>query len=157
MSLRMRLRNLKLRKERWAYQREWSRYAKESTLKKNMDIVNEWWAEHSWEINAVEEELRHNDSRALLDKAEKLYLPRPEYSDADKWVREDELLTPQSHWHILTPQARFELQASIRKEKRERREVWEWCLKMAGAGLALATGLIGSITGLIATLHSAHR
>lgn len=57
----------------------------------------------------------------------------------------------------MTPQAWTEIEDAIHKKERDRREVWEWRIKVVGgiigAIIALLTGLIGSITGLRAIWH----
>ena len=131
---------------------------KEARQKKSTTIADDWWAERGWEINSIDEELQHNDTRMVIDQADKLHLPIPQVgaNDVDVWVDESDMLTPQFHWRILTPRARLELVTAIRKEKRERRELLEWWIKIGGSFLALATGLVGAITGLVATYHAHH-
>ena len=42
-----------------------------------------------------------------------------------------------------------ELRATIRKEEKERREVFEWWVKVIGGFITIGTGLVGALIGLV--------
>jgi len=120
--------------------------------KKQPELWDEWWGLNSWEFDSIDAEIKHNDTRDLLDRADSLYLPRPGYGEKDKWLTREDLDAPPGdrHWHVLTREAMTELRTAIRKEERERRETVESRLKIVGALVAPLTGFVGAVIGLIA-------
>ena len=67
-----------------------------------------------------------------------------------KWEEADEY-TDNPGQRVLTPEAMAELRATIRKERRERREKIEFYIKLMGGIIAIATGLVGALIGLVST------
>jgi hypothetical protein len=149
MPLRTQWKNRKLRSRRRRLEKEATEAAEESKRKKDHSIAEEWHTINSWELDSIDAEIKHNDSRALLDEAQKLYLPTPGPADKDKWVPKEDLNTFEN-WSVLTPEAMTELRAAIRKERRERREVVESWAKVVGAIITILTGLVGAAIGLVA-------
>jgi hypothetical protein len=152
--LRTRWKNWELRRDRRKLEKESKRVQAEAWEKKSDEIYEEWYSIHSWEFYAIDASVRENDSRDLLDEAEKLYLPTPGRNDdyRDKWMSDADLNLPGggSPYSVLTPEAMMELNALIRNERRARREVWESWAKIAGTIVASLTGIIGTIIGLVA-------
>jgi hypothetical protein len=151
MALRTRWKNWKLRRERRKLEKEFKRVQAEAREKKDDQIYEEWRGINRWEFDVIDASIMENDSRELLDQAEKLYLPTPGPNDKDKWVPREEL-PPGQYWSVLTPEAMMELNAVIRKERGARREVWESWAKIIGTIVASLTGIIGTIIGLVAIL-----
>lgn len=151
MSLRTKWKNWKLRSRRRTLEKEGAAAAKESKQKKDHSIIDEWHNINGWELDSIEAEIKHNDSRALLDEAEKLYLPAPGLNDKNKWIPKEDLNTFEN-WSVLTPEAMTDLRAAIRKERREQREELESWAKIVGAFMTILTGLVGAVIGLVAVL-----
>jgi hypothetical protein len=149
MSLRTKWKNRKLRSRRKKLENEGAEAAKEAKRKKEHGIAEEWHTINSWELDSIDAEIKHNDSRALLDEAENLYLPTPKPNDTDKWVPKEDLYIFEN-WSVLTPEAMTELRVAIRKERRDRREVLESWAKTIGAIITIITGLVGAVIGLVA-------
>ncbi len=86
-------------------------------------------------------------SQSLINEADGLHLPRPQYNDKEKWDSN----CPEHVERILalTPEAMTELRTTIRKEKRERRETVEWWVKIIGGLITIGTGLVGALIGLV--------
>lgn len=97
---------------------------------------------------------QENISRDLIEQARKFYLPTPSMGEEDKWVDQEEFGDAYHfrHWRVLTPEAFNELRAAIRKEKRQRREVWESWIKVLVAVVTILTGLVGAAIGLASVL-----
>jgi len=146
--LRTRWNNWRLRRQRRELDKEqscvWKKAKKEKTESERNTITDEWYGSRGWEFDVIDAQIRHNDSRDLLERAERLYLPVPGVNDTDKWLPEEE----QYGWSALTPAAMTELATAINTKERERREVWEWRAKILSACIAGLTGLVGAITGL---------
>jgi 5-formyltetrahydrofolate cyclo-ligase len=151
MSLRLWWKNRKLRKSRQALEKQYNDAAKDAKRKKSHDILDEWYSVNGWEFDSIDAEIKHNDSRDLLDEAESLYLPTPERSDETKWISKDDLNSFEN-WSVLTPEAMTDLRTSIRKERRERRETVDSWAKIIGTIITICTGLVGAIIGLVAVL-----
>ncbi|HEY1802111.1 MAG TPA: hypothetical protein VGG46_14365 [Terriglobales bacterium] len=147
------LKNHKARARRRKLDKVGARLFKLAKETKDSTDLDNWYDENHQEFDSIAAEIKHNDSAALMDEAEKLYLPTPEYRDEEKWISRDQLNTPTEHWRVLTPEAMTELRTAIRKEKRERRETFESWIKILGGIIAALTGLVGAAIGLIAVLH----
>jgi hypothetical protein len=94
----------------------------------------------------TEDENRTIDSR-LFSRAKRLDIDRPSLTENELW--EDTGKAP-----FLSPKGRLALRRAIDEEKTRRRDVAAWWWKtVIIPGLAAATGLIGSLTGLFAVLH----
>lgn len=121
MSLRVRRKNWKLRRQRSKLEKDYNRVAKESKQKKREDILDEWYGANGWEFDVIDAQIKENTSNEIIREAEKLYLPTPSYNDKDKWISEDDLGISASHrlW-VLTPEAMTELNRAIRQEKKAR-------------------------------------
>ena len=127
------------------------KYFKESKQKNDPSIMDNWFDEHQREYDAIQWSRKELLSEALLEEADHLHLPRPRYSEATKWEEADEYV-PHGNKFVLTPEAMMELRATIRKERRERRENAEFWLKMIGGFVAIVTGLVGALIGLFSIL-----
>jgi len=119
--------------------REHKRKQAESVEKKEPSLLEEWECNYGDHVYAdIRWTRRKLASDALLREADELHLPRPEYSDKTKWDDEhDEYGMPRGL--ILNAEAMTELRASIRKEKREKRETVEWWVKLLGGLLPIIT------------------
>jgi hypothetical protein len=149
MSLRVQWKNRKLRKSRHVLEKQFNSVARESKRKKDRAILDEWYSINGWEFDSIDAEIKHNDTRDLLDEAEGLYLPTPDRGDESKWISKDDLNSFEN-WSVLTPEAMTELRAAIRKERRERRETVESWAKIIGTIITICTGLVGAVIGLVA-------
>jgi len=99
------------------------------------------WAEYQWERKKIK-------TADVLWQADDLYLPRPQYNDKTKWeVNDDQYGQPLEGW-VLTPEARAELVTTIRKDRKERREEFEWLLKLLPYVLPIITGVGGYLVGV---------
>ncbi len=93
MSVRVWWKNRKLRKSRQALEKQYNDAAKDAKRKKNHDILDEWYSINGWEFDSIDAEIKHNDTRDLLDEAEALYLPTPGPNEQAKWISKDDLNT----------------------------------------------------------------
>jgi hypothetical protein len=134
-----------VRQER-ALDKEWKRKNAEAEERKEPAILEEW--ENSYG-DLVYEDLRWSRNKLvsdeLLREADELYLPRPQFDDATKWENKEDYYGMPRPGFVLTAAAMTELRASIRKEKKERREAFEWWIKLFGS----LTGLVGALIGLV--------
>ena len=142
--LRTRLKIWKLNRQRRKLEKESRRVRAESLAKKDDRIYEDWHAEHRWEFELVDATIKGAISRDLVNEAENLYLPTPDYGAGERWEQQLD------GSYALTPEAMTELRAAIRKERRERREVIEWWVKVVGGAIGILTGLVGALIGLIA-------
>jgi hypothetical protein len=150
VSIRTRWKNYRLRSSRRKLEEEYKRVVVEARQKKDEGLREEWESRHEWDFTVIDAEIKYNESRELRDRANRLYLPTPEFSDETKWLNRDPEMM--ENWYILRPEALTELRTAIRKEERERREVWESRIKIAGVLITGLTGLIGTAIGLVAVL-----
>jgi hypothetical protein len=126
---------------------EGERVHKEAREKKDQEIFDEWWeGTASRQYRHIEWNRKNVVSGSLIDEADKLHLPRPHPSDDDKW---EERPTGTSFGDVLTLEAMTDLRATIRREKRERRETVEWWVKTLGGIIGIITGLVGALIGLV--------
>jgi hypothetical protein len=130
--------------------KEGKRKQDEARDKKDPALFEDWennyayqeYRELQWARNKLE-------SDALLRQADELYLPRPDYNDKTKWIAHDDEYYP-LEGHVLTHEAMTELRATIRKDRKERREEFEWWVKIISSGLTILTGFVGALIGLAA-------
>jgi hypothetical protein len=130
---------------------EGERVFRESKEKKDDTIIENWSDDHSWEYDSIRLERKELSSESLLNEADRLYLPRPQYSDKTKWEVPDED-SPYRWRYVLTPEAMMELRGTIRKERQERRAAVEFWVKLIGGIITIATGLVGALIGLFSVL-----
>jgi hypothetical protein len=92
-------------------------------------------------IQNLDAEIHHLSTERLIRLADRLSLPRPEFSTkGGAWVQS----SASQRWH-LSVEAMAELRSAIRREQKERSEHWRmW--------LTALTGLIGTLIGLVALL-----
>jgi hypothetical protein len=120
---------------------------------KNDPSIFEKWEEAYWrDFESIRWARSRLVSNSLLEEADRLQLPRPQYSDKAKWQEPDEYGF-QEEGLVLTAEAMAELRGVIRKERRERRESLEFTLKIVGAFVTITTGLVGALIGLISVLR----
>ena len=108
------------------------------------------------EIQVNNDEVSQLNSRWLIGEAKKYDIEVPENKFEDRegdWEKSDdkgdwEWTCVRETW-ILNSRARAELRLAIRKEQKERRELWQVKLVWVTA----ITGLIGTLTGLVLALH----
>ena len=93
------------------------------------------------EERLYQDELRVLISNHLVSLAHRLFIPVPEVKrEGGLW---EQVSTTGQYY--LTTSAPSELRSAIRRERKEKLEMWL-------LGLAACTGLVGAITGLIAVL-----
>jgi hypothetical protein len=88
--------------------------------------------------------------RHLLDQADKLLIPRPEVKIGETWIE-----SPVSGYH-LNPDTTRDLRDAIRKERKERSEVFRLWLGTIGGIIGALTGIIGATIGLLAYIDKFH-
>lgn len=112
--------------------------AKAEKEKKPRDDIEAIIASERHEIEMIDDEIESLESRNLIEAAQALLLPLPEYSkDSSEW--EQSGFTGR---YRLSLAAMVKLRAQIRKERKERREG-------AIAWITAITGLIGVLIGLL--------
>jgi hypothetical protein len=148
--LRTTIEILKLNRRRSKLGKKAKEVGKESGEKKNSQMAEDWWEEHSWEFDWIEWSIRDIIGRDLIRQAERLHLPTPGHGENEKW----DLDCFPGLGPVLTAEAMTELRTAIRKEKRERREIIEWWVKVAGGLIGILTGLVGALIGLFAILKA---
>ena len=128
---------------------EWERQSKKANEQGSPDLVDEWYdSVGHYDYEEIDWERKTLVSRNLISEADKLHLPRPKTSERQKWDGNSPPHVP--YTYVLTPAAMTEVRATIRKEKRERRETVEWWVKIAGGLITIGTGLVGALIGLVA-------
>jgi len=130
MTLRTRWTNWRAKARLRKLKREHSRVAKKAKQKHDEGLLEEWEAEHEWEFEIIDAQIKESLSRDVLDQARELYLPTPNFNDKSKWVPEDDFAHTGTRWWVLTPEAMIELNGAIRKERQARREIIEWWIKV---------------------------
>lgn len=149
--IRYRYELFKLYKRERALEKEWKRARAEAEQKKDPTIFENWesncgdlvYADLRWDR-------KRTVSAALLREADELLIQRPYLNDETKWEADTDEYSMPREGMVLTVHAMTELRASIRKEKKERREVIEWWVKLFGGILPIVTGLVGALIGLAA-------
>jgi hypothetical protein len=149
MSVNTWMENRKARARRRKLEKELNSAASEAKRRKDSRILDDWYTVNGWEFDSIDAEIKHNDSRDLMDQAAGLYVPTPGPNEKDKWVSKEDLNSFEN-WSVLTPEAMTELRSAIRKERRERREAIESWAKILAAVITVVTGLVGAVIGLVA-------
>jgi hypothetical protein len=145
--IRDRIALYKLNRQERKLNAEGERIHKEAREKKDQSIVDEWYGTTAyWQYEEIQWSRKKIPSDALLQEADELHLPRPQYGDKDKWEEDRPQMVTD---YVLTPEAMAELRTTIRKEKRERRETVEWWVKIIGGLITIGTGLVGALIGLV--------
>jgi len=128
---------------------EWQRKKEESARAKDESILEEWENNYGDRVYGdLRWTRRRTVSAALLREADELLIPRPSFADKTNWEAEEDEYGMPREGLVLNPEAMTELRASIRKEKKEGREVIEWWVKLFGGLVTLLTGLAGALIGL---------
>jgi hypothetical protein len=116
-------------------------YRKAKQQNKGRQELDDIGAEEQHFVETVDDEIAQLQSRYLKSKAEKLFLPVPEFSlKSEKWERSDV-----SGRYRLTRAAMLELRSAIRAERKESSE-------LARSWLTGLTGLVGVLIGLLAVI-----
>ena len=98
--------------------------------------------EHHFEHRLAEDEMIRLTSSYYVRLANRMLIPIPEFkTEGGAWTESQQ----RPGLYHLTPQALHDLRATIRAERKARRE--EWTIWLAGF-----TGVIGAISGLIAII-----
>lgn len=150
MTLRTRWTNWKAKVRLRELRKEHGHIEKKAKEMHNEGLLDDWEAEHAWEFESTNAQIKENLSTDVLNQARELYLPTPSLNDNTKWMPEDDFTHTGPRWWILTPEAMIELNGAIRREKQARREVVEWWIKVLGGFVAILTGLLGAGIGLVA-------
>lgn len=113
----------------------------------------EWKAEKGWELDMISTTIQENETRELIAQAISLYLPIPSRAERDKWVEADDLGVGVAgsgmRLQILTYDAFSELHGAVIKQRRDN---WEFRLKVAAIIITALTGLVGAAIGLVSVL-----
>lgn len=114
---------------------------------KSTDELERIMYDTRYEVGFIDEQIRALRTLHLLRKADRYGVPRPAAFDpatAHLWDKGE-----YSHCPALTPHAYAELRSAVRKERKERREMW---LPIA----ALIVTVVGSAIGVVAALKKWH-
>jgi hypothetical protein len=149
-----RIRDWKLRRQRDALRKSRVQFFAGRSVTEAAETLAQWRAGDGWKLDLIEAIIRENDSVDLVTQARKLGLPTPDRAEKNKWVNQADfgMAYLENFWHVLTTEAFTELRTSVRKELRERREAWEFRLRVWGTIVAILTGLIGASIGLVSVL-----
>ena len=108
---------------------------------KNKDDIMGLDEEAYFEYSMAQEEIDMLITDRLTSKARKLILPLPAFENEEMWKKCHDL----SSRFVLTSKGIAELRKNIRSERKDRRDVYiPW--------IAIAIGLIGALTGLLAVI-----
>jgi hypothetical protein len=117
---RVKLRRLQasIRRIRAAYDRDYD--AAKKAGKSHDDLHNIEWDKHT-EIDYTREGLYALETGHLMEQAERYGVPRPVFDTRDKAIWVEGQHTGKIY---LTPHGLADLRSAIRKEQKERREMW---------------------------------
>jgi hypothetical protein len=140
----------KLRREEKLLAATGKQIRQQAREKNNPEIYDEWYeSEARYEYEGIAWFRKRVFSDSVLEEAEELNLPRPYPGEKGKFEEDRPPMVPGD---VLTLEVMAELRSAIRKERRERRETFEWWVKILGGVLTLVTGLVGALIGLAAIL-----
>jgi hypothetical protein len=131
-------------------EKEYEAVARTPAAKKDNILIDNWYDSRYRDYRELELSRTQAISRALLREADELHLPRPNHNEAAKWVKwqpEDDRQDPITG--LLSPEGMTELRQAIRRERKERREAFEFWLKAIGGVILVLTGLVGALIGLL--------
>jgi hypothetical protein len=111
-----------------------------------LDIAQDEKAEDTLD----QDEIAKLQMRHLLNQANKFLIPRPEVK-----IGETRIESPVSGYH-LNPATAEALKDAIRKERKERSEVFRLWLGAIGGIIGALTGIIGAMIGLLAYIDKLH-
>src|ERR1700730_443503 len=140
----LRLRRLQ-REKRRIYGFYDKRRSDQKQHKNDEELIDAINYEEMMEIELTDEEINLLNSRRLIEQAERYDLPIPEFKREGGHWQESRF---GDSW-MLNRGARVELRSAIRKEQKERRELWQ----MKVVCVAAFVGLFGPLAGLISPLH----
>lgn len=140
-SLRLRLRRSLMDRE---FERERLKLAKQGGLAADL------WQSGNWqfEYQLLEEDEARFHSRQLLDRARQLRLPTPPVFEGGVLSSDYQQSGIDGHRYFLSLTGEQKLRTAIREEEKYRSERWTRRIPYVTA----ISGLIGMITGLVATL-----
>lgn len=136
------LRRLQRKKEKIlaSYKRDKEKAERDKKAREQIENIDH---DAMFESDLMDDEINSLASRHLIQSAQRLLLPIPEYSpDSDAWKQSR--LTGRIR---LTRSAMATLRSGIRVERKERRE-------SAMLWIAALTGALGALTGLLAVWKS---
>jgi hypothetical protein len=107
---------------------------------KNAQILSELTDKELHDIFAIDEKIAAFQTTFLTDEAQRLGLIVPSFTDSGLW--EKAVTAPTYH---LKDEAIVALRSAVRKEKKERREVWQ-------SWVTLTIGVIGALIGFVSVL-----
>jgi hypothetical protein len=120
MTLRTRWTNWRAKVHLRKLRKEHGRVEKRAKKKHDSGLLEEWEAEHAWEFEVIDAQIKENLSRDVLDQGRELNLPTPSLNDKSKWLPDEEFAHTGGRYWILTPEAMIELIGAIRKERQAR-------------------------------------
>jgi hypothetical protein len=115
---------------------------KAKTHEDKESLISEAMAER----DLIEDEILHQRSMDIQERAQNAGLPVPPFSDKQAWQDGINPATTR-----LSPQAQLELNRLIRAEERDRWSVVAFLVKEVAAPLI---GAIGAVMGLLSLIHS---
>ena len=149
---RDRIENHKLDRWRKALYKGAAQARQQSKDKNDPSIEAEWHATNDEYYRHIEWYRQQIVSDSLIKEADQLHVRWPSYGETGRW-RDDHPVGIFDGGMALTTEAMADLRSAIRNERRERREIWEWALKIIGGIIAILTGLVGALIGLISVLR----
>lgn len=132
---------IKLRLNRDKENKALSKSFEEAKRTGGLEKAREVYQSESFDLDNINEEIAVLITQYLRHKAEKKFLPVPPLNDKDGFWKQGQYT---GKWY-LTNKGITELQSLIRKDGKEKREMFSYWI-------SILFGLIGAITGLIAVI-----
>jgi len=117
---------------------------------KNGGSASDVWESGDWqfEYQMLEEDEANFHSRQLLGRARHLRIPTPAVMNGNAISTDYQSSGLDGHRYFLSLEGEKKVRAAIREEEKYRSERWARCIPY----IAALSGLIGTITGLVALL-----
>lgn len=132
----------RLQKERRALRSSFAPRVQKAIEKKDAENLSSLTDDELCKVFTVDEQIARLQTEFLQDEAQRLGVIVPQFDSSESGLWREALTAPTYH---LKNEAIVELRSAIRKEKKERREVWlSWA--------ALTIGVIGALIGLVSAL-----
>jgi hypothetical protein len=136
--------NLKVRRLTTARNKLQAEYSKDYNAAKAIhdeDQMQKIYAEQCFETQTIDDEIGFLLTQYWTSKADRLYLPKPPFSETDgTWVHGE----TNGLWQLSRDEI-DKLRSAVRKVEKENREHWQvWA--------TLAIGFMGTLIGLVALL-----